>query len=536
MVTYAQLWRADPAMWRAAGAAWARLAVDVGRRAVELGAVAGRVADGWRGAAGSAAGGHVRALRPPLDAARLAFVETDQVLSGFASALTRARGMLAAAVAGAAPAHVEIDRTGRTAPDVTVTGIDRVAALHAADRVGTAIVATLRAATDADRETSAHLDRLAAAAGAGWPTAPPRQRPPAGAPPSAVRQWWASLTPAERRWLLVYEPFRVGRLDGVPVAARDQANRALLAVWRAGLVRERAEAVRTAMPRHAAVSASLRLVGLMSGIDAVEARLSAETGERAYLMSLVPEGDGRLVLALGDPDQADNVLAYVPGMTADLTAVRDDLTRTEAVSTRAAAVDPGQRTSTVLWLDYDAPSYLGEAMFAARAHDAGPGLHRFAEGLRATHEGPPAQQTLLGLSYGSLTVGATAASMGLAADDLIFVGSPGVGADHASALGLPPSRVWSTTAADDPIAYLAPGWKEPLNRLGAELANPFRPDLRPHPNEDLWFGRNPSHPDFGGQVFTSDPGGHSGYWRADNDALTDIARIALGPEHQRHVE
>ncbi|MEV4533605.1 alpha/beta hydrolase [Asanoa sp. NPDC049518] len=535
-MTYAQLWRADPARWRAAGAAWARLAADVGRRAAELGAVAGRVSDGWRGAAGSAAGGHVRALRAPLVAARLAFVETDQVLAGFASALTRARGMLAAAVAGAAPAHVEIDRMGRTAPDVSVTGIDRVAALHAADRVGTEIVVALAAATNADRETAAALDRLAAAAGAGWPTAPPRHRPAAGASPRSVREWWAGLTSAERRWLLVHEPLHVGRLDGVPVAARDQANRALLAGWRADLVRERAEAVRTAMPRHAAVSASLRLVGLISGIDAVDARLSAETGERAYLLSLVPEGDGRVVLALGDPDRADNVLAYVPGMTADLTAVRDDLARTEAMSARAATVDPAQRTSTVLWLDYDAPSHLGEAVFATRAHDAGPGLHRFAEGLRATHEGPPAHQTVLGLSYGSLTVGATASSTGLSADNLIFVGSPGVGVDHASALGLPASRVWSTTAADDPIAYLAPGWQEPFNRLGAELANPFRPDLRPHPNEDLWFGPNPSNPDFGAQVFTSDPGGHSGYWRADNDALTDIARIALGPEHQSQVE
>ncbi len=242
------------------------------------------------------------------------------------------------------------------------------------------------------------------------------------------------------------------------------------------------------------------------------------------------------MLAIGDPDRADNVLAYVPGMTADLSAVRDDLARTEAVATRAATIDPGQRTSTVLWLDYDAPSFLDEAMLAGKAHEAGPALHRFAEGLRATHEGPPAQQSVLGHSYGSLTVGATASSVGLAADDLIFVGSPGVGVDHASALGLPPTRVWSSTASDDPIAYLAPGWKEPFIRLGAELSNPLWPDPRPRPNEDLWFGRNPTYPGFGGQVFTGDPHGHSGYWRADNDALTDIARIALGPEHQPRVD
>ena len=62
------------------------------------------------------------------------------------------------------------------------------------------------------------------------------------------------------------------------------------------------------------------------------------------------------------------------------------------------------------------------------------------------------------------------------------------------------------------------------------------PDLDPGPHEYLWFGRNPTDPDFGGRVFTGDPHGHSGYWRPDNDALTDIARIALGPEHQSRVE
>ncbi|MDG4821154.1 alpha/beta hydrolase [Asanoa sp. WMMD1127] len=536
MVSYAQLWQVDPAVWRSAGASWARLAVSVGRRAAELGAVAGRVADGWRGAAGSAAGGHVRGLREPLDAARLAFVETDQVLSGFASALVRARGMLAAAVAAAAPAHVEIDRSGRTAPDVTVTGIDRVAALRAADRVGAGIAAALAAASAADEAAAADLARLGAAAAAGWPVVPPRVVPPLGAPPGAVRLWWSRLTDAERRWLLVHQPTVFGRLDGVPVAARDQANRSLLAAQRADLMQQRAEAVRTAMPRHGAVAASHRLVGLMSGIDAVDARLASEHGERAYLVGLSTGGYGRLVLAVGDPDEADNVLTYVPGMTADLTGVRDDLGRVEALAARAAAVDPTQRTSTVLWLDYDAPSFLDEAMTAGKAREAAPGLHRFAEGLRATHEGPPAQHAVLGHSYGSLTVGTTVRTQGLAADDLIFVGSPGVGADRAADLGVPPDRVWASTASDDPIGYLAPGWKEPFARLGEAVAGPFWMERRPHPNEDLWFGRNPTSPSFGAQVFTGDPHGHSGYWRTDNDALTDIARIALGPEHQSLVE
>jgi hypothetical protein len=52
------------------------------------------------------------------------------------------------------------------------------------------------------------------------------------------------------------------------------------------------------------------------------------------------------------------------------------------------------------------------------------------------------------------------------------------------------------------------------------------------PDADLWHGRNPSDPSFGGRVFRSDPSdplhGHSDYWRCGNPALDAVARIALG--------
>jgi len=508
------------------------MASVVARRAAEISAVADRVAAGWAGTAGSAAAGHVRALREPLDAARLAFVETDQVLSRLAAALSRARARLASAVAAAAPANVEIDRDGRTAPASTVTGIDRVAASRAADRVGASIAGALGAAEVADRAAATGLARLRDAAEERWPVSPPPLRPGFGAPPAVVVGWWRSLTDAERRWLVLHDPAWVGRLDGIPVAARDQANRAMLAGQRAELMRARAAALSGDLRPLSGVWESHRLVRLMSGIDAVDARLSAETGDRAYLLSLVPHGDGQVVLAVGDPDHADNVLTYVPGMTADLGAVRDDLSRADAMAHRAASLDATQTTSTVLWLGYDAPDFLHEAAFRTKAEEAGPALHRFAEGLRATHEGPPAQQTVLGHSYGSLAVGSTAHGHGLAADDLVLVGSPGVGVDHASALGAPPTRVWSSTAADDMIGYLAPGPDEPLNRLRDMLT---WPPVHPRPNEDLWFGRNPTDPSFGAHVFAGQPRGHSGYWHPDNDTLDDIARIALGPEHHGDV-
>ncbi|MEK8109345.1 alpha/beta hydrolase [Micromonospora sp. M12] len=47
---------------------------------------------------------------------------------------------------------------------------------------------------------------------------------------------------------------------------------------------------------------------------------------------------------------------------------------------------------------------------------------------------------MLGHSYGSLVVGVAAREHGLAADALVFVGSPGVGVSHAAELGVPSGR------------------------------------------------------------------------------------------------
>jgi pimeloyl-ACP methyl ester carboxylesterase len=158
--------------------------------------------------------------------------------------------------------------------------------------------------------------------------------------------------------------------------------------------------------------------------------------------------------------------------------------------------------------------------------------------LRATHDGPPAQQTVLGHSYGSLVVGVAAARPGLAADSVVFVGSPGVGVDSVSQLHAPPGQVWSTTSRTDVIQYvaLAPGG------VAADVARAAAlPVVGPLaafglPEDDLWFGRNPSDQDFGARVFGSQhDAGHLGYWDPGRPALDNLARIALGGTHQSLV-
>ncbi|MEV4759818.1 alpha/beta hydrolase [Micromonospora sp. NPDC049559] len=518
MITYERLRAMDPAAWRAAGVAWGALVETVDRPAGAIRSGANGLRVVWSGAAAGAADGRLAALRAELAGSRPVLIEIDQLLAEYAEQLARARAMLAAAGPSTGAPRPGGEMPGGGIPGGETTGGAETA---------------LALARRADRRAARALTELAADARTGWTAPPPAGRPPATAGPLAVWHWWQRLAPAQRRWLLGREPALVGRLDGVPVAARDQANRLLLADQRAELRARRARLL-AQRPATAAGAAELaRLDGLLDGLADVEHRLAARNGPRAYLLSLDPAGDGRAVVALGNPDRADNVLTYVPGMTSDLPGLRGELDRAERLAARCGELAPTRQSAAVLWLDYDAPDFVDEAAGAKRAEVAAPGLHRFQEGLRLTHEtaeGSTATRTVVGHSYGSLVVGSAARDHGLAADNLVLVGSPGVGVDHAARLSAPGTAVWASTAANDVIQYAARSPGEALAGLAAGVALPGLglPLVLGRPGEQLWFGRNPVDPGFGARVFAGAPRGHTGYWDAGNPALDSMARIALG--------
>ncbi|RLK13781.1 alpha/beta hydrolase family protein [Micromonospora sp. M71_S20] len=570
-VGYRQLWAADPEAWRAAGVAWRGLTGPVARRADGLVAGAAALRSGWSGGAAVAADARLAALRTELTSAAPALIEADQVLAEFAGRLAAARARLAAAVARADAVGLLVDRQGRVtagparapatvrsgagtsgtgtsgagapvvhAPGAAPSGAGAPGASRSgtagsgageadAAEVGAAIRAALELAGAADREAAGRLDALATAARATWADAPPPGRPAPGAEPAAVRAWWAGLTPAQRRWLVAHEPGLLGRLDGVPVAARDQANRLLLGARREELLAARRRLLERVPRGPVELAGLLRIGKSLAGLDALAARLAGDEQPRAYLLGLGTAGEGRAVVALGNPDRSARVLTYVPGMTAGLHDVPGELGRAARVLSRCAALAPEEEAAAVLWLDYDAPDFLHEAAWPGQARDAGPALHRFQDGLRETHDGPPGRQTVLGHSYGSLVVGTAARDHGLAADALVFVGSPGVGVAHAGELGVPAGQVWASTAPDDVIRWARP--PDELARrslLGASPVGPAIGALLGAPERELWFGQDPSHPGFGGRTFPSGRHGHTGYWAPDNPALDGMARVVLG--------
>ncbi|WP_344078688.1 alpha/beta hydrolase [Luedemannella helvata] len=462
----------------ATGAGFRRLARELSARAdgVRAGGVA--LGNGWRGGARDAAAGALDRAESRLRGAADAVLACGQVLTELGEQVRTARALLER---GYGPLAVEV----ATRADAAATG--RLAALSRALRDPAAF--------------GAPVD----------PAVPAR-----GTPPTTVRAWWAGLTADQRVWLVANRPGDVGGLDGVPAADRDAANRVRLAAALDAAARRGDEA-------------------LLRGLGAIAARLADGGRVRAYLLGLDVSGDGRAIVAMGDPDRATDVLTYVPGANTALASLGGLLDRTDRMRDAAERLDGTADVATVLWLGYDAPEWAS-AMSASAAHAAVPDLDRFLDGLRATHEGPPAHQTVLGHSYGSLVVGATARDAGLNADDVVFVGSAGVGVPSADRLELPAGHVWSSTARSDPFAYAAPGFGQFVRDAAHNVTAPFsRWYADPVPNVDMWHGHNPSDRTFGANVFTSDPrGGHSGYFAGAG--LENIARIAVGGQHLANVD
>src|SRR5690606_15220088 len=108
----------------------------------------------------------------------------------------------------------------------------------------------------------------------------------------------------------------------------------------------------------------------------------------------------------------------------------------------ALDLDPNADTAVIAWLGYDAPDELHNAVSKGYAENATDDLRSFQSGLAITHEDDSLHRTVVGHSYGSTVVGFTARGDGLPTENVIFVGSPGVGMDHATELnGVSPDHV-----------------------------------------------------------------------------------------------
>jgi len=327
--------------------------------------------------------------------------------------------------------------------------------------------------------------------------------PPQGQDAKDNAQWWGNLSTAEQDQFVAAHPDQVGMMDGLPTEVRHEANMATL----------RADAASGHDQGNA-----------QNLLDRIEASQNGPANERIFLLGYEPPGadgnpDAKVIAAIGNPDIADNVAIYVPGTGTDLSNVGGSIDRMDDLRAEAEMVPGSGDTSTIVWLGYDAPDSIPAAVLSHHATDGAPALVDFTEGLRASHQGPPSHNTMIGHSYGATVVGTADASGGqgtndgLQVDDVVVFGSPGMGyespdrqgwfdspmVDDVSDMHIADDHFWAGAAGNDVVSY-------------TEV-----------------HGNSPVDWSFGGQrISTEGASGHSEYWDPGTEALRNQAYIVTG--------
>ncbi|KUF16015.1 alpha/beta hydrolase [Streptomyces silvensis] len=367
-------------------------------------------------------------------------------------------------------------------------------------------------------------------------------QPPPKGDPKANAEWWRSLDADERATWTALRPDTVGNLDGLPSTTRDEANRMVLAEARGsaqvayetwlGKHPEPPRYTEFTNPQTGEVNRRVQnpewwkwekerraAHKSIDGMDAIQRRFDRTgTGTRglpqAYLLGFDAKGDGRAVIANGNPDTADHQSVYVPGTTAELGKIEGDINRAVNVWNAADAKASGKSVSSITWLGYDAPdSVVKDAPFEHYAYDGAPAFNRFLDGLETSHTGDAAaHRTVIGHSYGTTLVGAAAETGRLNADDVIFAGSPGVKVSDAEEMDVPKGHVWNEHAEGDVVPELG-RWGH-----GGDL------------------GVIPSDDTFGANQLITDTTGHSGYWDEGSTSLLNQGLVVAGKGDEAEVK
>ncbi|WP_236569687.1 alpha/beta hydrolase, partial [Streptomyces sp. MBT59] len=374
------------------------------------------------------------------------------------------------------------------------------------------------------------------------------ERIPQNATPAQRKAWWDGLSPEERERYIELVPERIGNLDGIPVLARDAANRRNLPA-----LIDKLEGVDTDKARDQ-----------LAGLREIERQLNENGKPPMYLIGVGDEGNGRAIVSFGNPDVSQHVSAYVPGLNTSLDEefAKTDLGRARDTAIGAQGYD--ESTASIVWLGYDAPQLPDKdgvagyfaVMGTGRAEKGGAAYRDFMGGISVTNQNKDPHLTAIGHSYGSRTVGAAAARPGgiPGVDDIILVGSPGVGVDHAVDLGVGSEHVFVGAAANDPVTKLPSKTQVVVGGLGLALGGPggayVAGDLADPGDDDLWFGKDPASKAFGARRFPVADGpplvsgsgisldSHSNYFSPERDAVSadSIALIVSGNADRLKME
>ena len=311
--------------------------------------------------------------------------------------------------------------------------------------------------------------------------------PPHHGSPTDNASWWTALGPQQQEQVINDHPGWIGNRDGVPFAARDRANRALLIVNRADLVTEgrRLEAdladnwLRDVLTTDD--EALEQVKDKVASLDVIE-QILAKGGPRQLLLLDMEPDRAQAAIARGNVDSADNVAVFVPGMTATVTdsmkSYDNDMDRLQhraELENKRANPNQDSTTATVTWFGYEAPQ-LGWDLIGANSvaddHAARAGAAKlvpFLRGIDAARD-HDAHLSVLGYSYGSTTAGLTL-QQDTGVDDVVFFGSPGLGTNHVEDLSVPKGHTYYIEAERDPVGDLGHFGIDPSHLTGVEHAS-----------------------------------------------------------------
>lgn len=322
---------------------------------------------------------------------------------------------------------------------------------------------------------------------------------PHDASPAERKEWWAGLTDEQREEYLAVYPDRIGNLDGIPALVRDAANRDNLQLLMGKLEGRDDDESATKLAALREIDRQLRAV--------------PKPGEPPmYLLGIGDQGNGRAIVSYGNPDTSRNVAAYVPGLNTSLDEefAQGDLKRARDLS--IVANRHGAPAAAITWLGYDAPQApdgLGTLAVAwgGRAEKGGQAFGEFMSGIEAANDHEDPHLTAIGHSYGSRTVGSATQQPGgiPGVDEIVFVGSPGVGVDSADDLGVGRDHVFVGAAANDVVTKVPSKKESAVGAVemlyGGPAAAYIFGDLADRGDDDVWFGSDPAGEVFGARRF-----------------------------------
>lgn len=329
--------------------------------------------------------------------------------------------------------------------------------------------------------------------------------------------WSKGLTDEDRTTLAMFDPARVGNLDGMPNSLRYAANKVNLA----NALAVEQQKVRDWKPPPGKEDTDYvgwsRLGDRIKMMDKLlnGAEVDKRTLERTpyQVLAFTPPSydgfkvtdDGRLAVVSGDLDKAQHVGVFVPGITNRIDNF--DSTLNQAVNARKQA--GADDTATVAWLGYDTPEFQ-DSVTTDKAVTGGHALATFLQGIQRDKG---SDLTLMAHSYGTLVTSKALQDVTRnhwnLPDRTVLFGSPGLGEDihSASELGLPPGYpIYALRAPGDPVELTAAHGMDP-----ADMPGVTRLTTEPWSGSDL-----------------KSVSGHSGYTNWNSAALANIAGVLAG--------